>query len=1681
MARELKSEEFLILQGYVDASDRIGYYTQLSDWGYVYADLALGVVNNDSTAGKAANIYLSGYGGEGHIKPSNDQLAQIGLDLMNADFIARQAYPGSAEGQDLTYDIVQRYHNSVFTANHVDVDAWTPNKALNWLSDPAKKQALWNSLLSDSPVGSFASIVAALLDADQPGRAEYLLDLTNAGNSAAFSASNDFGDYSISIPGGGLLVGTGARNQDLAIGSDQNDVLISFMGDDELRGGEGNDRLYGQDGNDRLIGGGGADFLVAGSGDDVVYTGYDDEDTVEDHYDSSDDVVFSGDGNDVVYTTGGSDTIALGKGDDEVHISGAESNVEAPSLTPSRAVLWGGEGADSFYFDKSANVLAVNVDDVTEELLKNMSIDAIFDYFNDPADPDSSSEPYKSYDYILINVDSNDKIFFQGKQITGSSSIAIGDHNQSERFSSIELKALYDRGYFPPSFKEYFPATFKNTYPEGHDFFHWEQQGDASPYAGEHRELFPFGVYPDAWKAFIPTAVVDVVVDEYYRYFQMNDSDAAIYVGSGNYGAKITVYGESTGSFSLDGFVDGLANITISGNDVDYYSEVKITSQDISYEDPDSHQNYVSHVQYEAEDSSLFDPTLPTFDPTLPRYGHSYVVPSKYRTIGTPTTTVYTVNSDDMLKPDSYKDAYTPTVDLSQFIIIQENGTPGDDMLSGSKKAQRFNGGDGNDTVDYSSSTSGISVDLSTGTTSGGYAEGDKFHSIENFIGSAFDDIIIGANNVANVLEGNAGDDLLAGGIGGGDTLIGGAGSDTYDYLRGEGDITIIDTSNNADDIDLIFLSDLFQESLKFYTIGSDLSIVIGESAEHAGDGGSIVIKQFMDGVEGHGIEKVQFGDGTMWDRTSIIAHIEQQNAPVVGTSGDDHIVGTAGNDIIDSLGGNDYVNGGEGSDTYLYSANDGDEYIDDEAGSMTDVDVLKFKDVGYNDVTFSRDTSTSNLLITVSSTQHVITLDEQYYSQSEGWGLEKVQFADGVTVDLQHSDTVWTYHGSSGDDHIVGAIWGKEDIFVGGKGNDYLNGQAGSDTYVYSKGDGSDVISEDVGFTIEEGNTDVLRFTDLNQSDLTFARDGEKLIVAVNGTQDTITVEHQFISSVQDFGVEKIEFADGSSWSLADIWQNVPITGTSTNDTLQGSKYNETLIGGRGNDVMNGGGGNDTYVYVVGDGDDTIIDSANGGDADKLVLSGINEADVLVVSDGSDITLMFNGTASGTGNGGSLIIKDTLNSNSDAGIEQIVFADGTVWNKSDLAAHSVQSGTPNAVSIVGTSGDDHIVGTAGNDIIDSLGGNDYVNGGEGSDTYLYSVNDGDEYIDDEAGSMTDVDVLKFKDVGYNDVTFSRDTSTSNLLITVSLTQHVITLDEQYYSQSEGWGLEKVQFADGVTVDLQHSDTVWTYHGSSGDDHIVGAIWGKEDIFVGGKGNDYLNGQAGSDNYVYSKGDGSDVISEDVGFTIEEGNTDVLRFTDLNQSDLTFARDGEKLIVAVNGTQDTITVEHQFISSVQDFGVEKIEFADGSSWSLADIWQNVPITGTSTNDTLQGSKYNETLISGDGDDTLIGGLGDDYLEGGLGSDTYQFNFGDGHDTIYDRGSTASTEIDRLVFSAGISSSDVTVAIGTNNSDLLLTAANGGGDITLKNQRIDNSGGVDQISFSDGTVWDRSTLLTKAAA
>jgi hypothetical protein len=140
-------------------------------------------------------------------------------------------------------------------------------------------------------------------------------------------------------------------------------------------------------------------------------------------------------------------------------------------------------------------------------------------------------------------------------------------------------------------------------------------------------------------------------------------------------------------------------------------------------------------------------------------------------------------------------------------VAVSVNAGPGDDTVrmlgldAGSGTNLTAFGGGGNDTLDYSAYSIGVSVNLVTGQAT---AITGGIGGFRNVIGGAGNDILIGDAN-DNVLTGNGGNDILLGGAGndtlnGGDgrnLLIGGLGTDTL--TGGSGDDLLIGGTTSYD------------------------------------------------------------------------------------------------------------------------------------------------------------------------------------------------------------------------------------------------------------------------------------------------------------------------------------------------------------------------------------------------------------------------------------------------------------------------------------------------------------------------------------------------------------------------------------------------------------------------------------------------------------------------------------------------------------------------------------------------------------------------------------------------------------------------------------------------------------------------------------------------------------------
>jgi Ca2+-binding RTX toxin-like protein len=235
------------------------------------------------------------------------------------------------------------------------------------------------------------------------------------------------------------------------------------------------------------------------------------------------------------------------------------------------------------------------------------------------------------------------------------------------------------------------------------------------------------------------------------------------------------------------------------------------------------------------------------------------------------------------------------------------DGGDGNDLLISGSAADDIRGGAGIDTVSYDNTSVGVTVDLSTGTGSGGAAQGDTFTSIENVFGTGSNDVLIG-NDEANILGGDtltsgAGNDRLSG-RGGNDVLLGHYGDDILD--GGTGDDVLNggvnnDTLDGGEGLDTA----VFAGPRSAYTITTVNGVTTVSSGPQLEGTDTLV-----------NVEWLRFSDQVV-----AVNPINGTAAAdrLSGGAGSDVIYGFAGNDLLTGGAGSDFLDGGDGVDTAVY------------------------------------------------------------------------------------------------------------------------------------------------------------------------------------------------------------------------------------------------------------------------------------------------------------------------------------------------------------------------------------------------------------------------------------------------------------------------------------------------------------------------------------------------------------------------------------------------------------------------------------------------------------------------------------------------------------------------------------------------------------------------------------------
>lgn len=404
-------------------------------------------------------------------------------------------------------------------------------------------------------------------------------------------------------------------------------------------------------------------------------------------------------------------------------------------------------------------------------------------------------------------------------------------------------------------------------------------------------------------------------------------------------------------------------------------------------------------------------------------------------------------------------------------------GEDGDDVLIGGSGQDYLDGGAGVDTVVYTASSVGVTVDLENGTARGGDADGpvqivgrgttirhDIIVDVENAVGSLHDDHLIGTNGENN-LSGGAGDDVLSGG-GGADLLDGGAGSDTADYANATRGVKLNMTNGKTAGDTYVSIENIsgsgFNDRIKGDGSDNVLTGQGGNDTLKGGNGDDILLGDFADAADA--IPQPGLGTGY-----ATLGPDATNNSIETAFDISDNFSLTEDPDIFDSTTVlHTTVNAtGNGQGGY-YS-------IDLAAGTVLTIDIDGIADPNVHDswvrlldgegniVTQNDDGggdpgSTSNR---DSSTVFVVEETGTYFIVEGSWSPDAPEgwsesVPEGSTYELNVSVEFPPAPAQPGE---AGA-----DVLRGGRGNDLLDGGLMADTLIGGKGDDFFRFSTELG-----------------------------------------------------------------------------------------------------------------------------------------------------------------------------------------------------------------------------------------------------------------------------------------------------------------------------------------------------------------------------------------------------------------------------------------------------------------------------------------------------------------------------------------------------------------------------------------------------------------------------------------
>ncbi|MFN4017417.1 MAG: M10 family metallopeptidase C-terminal domain-containing protein, partial [Reyranella sp.] len=939
-------------------------------------------------------------------------------------------------------------------------------------------------------------------------------------------------------------------------------------------------------------------------------------------------------------------------------------------------------------------------------------------------------------------------------------------------------------------------------------------------------------------------------------------------------------------------------------------------------------------------------------------------------------------------------------------------GNAADNLFDGGAGADSFDGLGGSDTVTYERSNAGVDIDLGrqdTRAPSGGHAQGDTLVSIENLIGSNFDDRLVGLTVAGGSdLEGLGGNDILFGGdeadvLRGGqgaDEITGNAGDDTLygadSNLIINGGFEVVDTvevdANGyvqyLDSLDSWgLLSGPGRELFTAAVVGADpFEGTYGIDLEGYAPGTNVAITQKVDRAEDGASYRLAFEARKLDAGTSARLEVYWGGAKL--TWGSTHET---------------YIDPTTGYLTYYIDVTGG-------AGTGADKNRLTFAEIGGSD-------GDGTLLDNVR--MYRVEAGVAKSADQDPWTDGNDTFTPGAG-----SDVVF---GHGGDDRATFS-----DI---NSGSDHLDGGSGTDTLVLDWS----LATTSIGYS-------ALGITSSDQIGL-----------AANFQRSNVGGSNQYLFFKE---VERFDVKGGSAGDI--------LAGGALDDILMGNDGDDFLIGGGGVDILNGGAGFDraslslsgganniVLKNLMGSGSATLADGTQLISIEALSLTAGNGDDYLdvrgTVTNPSDNPYLNRTWTYFAGQGGNdtlavdfatsygvefdggegardLLIMDWSASQRD------IFRDGGDGSYKSFS-HSVTvitGGVPYTTEyyytasfenverfdLAGGQGNDGLFGGALDDVLRSNGGRDVLSAGTGTDLLVIDWSGIDRAMGTyDSNGVGGVPLTGSLATGYSGIYFGDDW--------------------RYYNRVDFSGIERFDIKSA-----NRDDGIRT---GDGDDIVSSA--GGNDHIITGQGIDIVDGGAGADRWEADKsfataaqafnidlnqagvqltylggatvrgiemltlqtGAGNDTIKTVATVTADTSTHGFNDQIETNAGNDAVTVTGGRDAVAMGTGTDTLTVDWSLIGrSVGTYdsnGVGGVALtgsleAGYSGIYFGDDWryynrldfsgvEHFIVRSGSGHDGIRTGDGNDTVSSGDGNDHLITGKGIDVIDGGAGDDRWE--------------------------------------------------------------------------------------------